>query len=52
MKLSDRLWFDSKPYPKSFMSFVQVKDYAYIVITDIKVSQESLYNSISLEHMM
>ena len=36
----------SKPYPKSFISLAQVKDYAYIVINDSKVSQDSLYNSI------
>ena len=28
--LSDRLWFDSLPYPKSFMSLMWMKDYTYM----------------------
>ena len=36
--LSDRLGFDSWPYPKSFMSLMWMKDYRYMVIDDGKVS--------------
>ena len=36
--LSDRLGFDSSPYPKSFMSLMWMKDYTYMVIDDGKVS--------------
>ena len=35
--LSDRLGFDSWPYPKSFMSLMWMKDYTYMVINDVKV---------------
>ena len=35
--LSDRLGFDSWPYPKSFMSLMWMKDYTYMVINDRKV---------------
>ena len=35
--LSDRLGFDSLPYPKSFMSVMWMKDYKYMVIDDGKV---------------
>ena len=35
--LSDRLGFDSCPYPKPFMSLMSMKDYTYIVIDDGKV---------------
>ena len=35
--LSDRLGFDSSPYPKSFMSLMCMKDYTYMVIDDEKV---------------
>ena len=35
--LSDRLCFDSWPYPKSFMSLMWMKDYTYMVIDDGKV---------------
>ena len=35
--LSDRLWFESWPYPKSFMSLMWMKDYTYMVIDDGKV---------------
>ena len=35
--LSDRLGFDSSPYPKSFMSLMWMNDYTYIVIDDGKV---------------
>ena len=35
--LSDRLGFDSWPYPKSFMSLVRMKDYTYMIINDGKV---------------
>ena len=35
--LSDRLGFDSLPYPKSFMSLMWMKDYTYMVINDVKV---------------
>ena len=35
--LSDRLGFDSWPYPKSFMSLMQMKDYTYMVTEDGKV---------------
>ena len=35
--LSDRLGFDSWPYPKSFMSLMWMKDYTYMVIDDGKV---------------
>ena len=35
--LSDRLGFDSRPYPKSFMSLIWMKDYTYVVIDDGKV---------------
>ena len=35
--LSDRLGFDSWPYPKSFMSLMWMKDYTYMVINDGKV---------------
>ena len=35
--LSDRLGFDSLPYPKSFMSLMWMKDYTYMVINDGKV---------------
>ena len=36
--LSDRLGFDSCPYPKSFMSLMWMKDYTYMLIDDEKVS--------------
>ena len=36
--LSDRLGFDSRPYPKSFMSLMWMKDYTYLVIDDENVS--------------
>ena len=36
--LSDRLGFDSWPYPKSFMSLMWMKDYTYMVIDDGKVA--------------
>ena len=36
--LSDRLRFDSWPYPKSFMSLMWMKDYTYMVIDDEKVT--------------
>ena len=35
--LSDRLGFDSRPYPKSFMSLMCMKDYTYMVINEGKV---------------
>ena len=35
--LSDRLGFESLPYPKSFMSLMWMKDYTYMVIDDGKV---------------
>ena len=35
--LSDRLGFDSWPYPKSFMSLMWMKDYTYMVIDVGKV---------------
>ena len=35
--LSDRLGFDSWPYPMSFMSLMWMKDYTYMVIDDGKV---------------
>ena len=35
--LSDRLGFDSRPFPKSFMSLMWMKDYTYMVIDDGKV---------------
>ena len=35
--LSDRLGFDSRPYLKSFMSVMWMKDYTYMVIDDGKV---------------
>ena len=35
--LSDRLGFNSWPYPKSFMSLMWMKDYTYMVIDDGKV---------------
>ena len=35
--LSDRLGFDSCPYPKSFMSLMWMKNYTYMVIDDGKV---------------
>ena len=35
--LSDRLGFDSWPYPKSFMSLMWMKDYKFMVIDDVKV---------------
>ena len=35
--LSDRLGFESWPYPKSFMSLMWMKDYTYMVIDDEKV---------------
>ena len=35
--LSDRLGFDTCPYPKSFMSIMWMKDYTYMVINDVKV---------------
>ena len=41
--LSDRLGFDSWPYPKSFMSLMWIKDYTYMVINDGKVPQVSSY---------
>ena len=34
--LSDRLRFDSSPYPKCFMSLMWMKDYTYMVIDDGK----------------
>ena len=36
--LSERLGFDSWPYPKSFMSLMWIKDYTYMLIDDGKVS--------------
>ena len=36
--LSGWLGFDSWPYPKSFMSLMQMKDYTYMVIDEGKVS--------------
>ena len=41
--MSDWLGFESRPYPKSFMSFVQMKDYTYMIIDDGKVSSVSSY---------
>ena len=41
--LSDRLECGSGPYPKSFMSLAQIKDYMYIVTDDIKFLYESFY---------
>ena len=38
INLSDRLGFDSWPYPKSFMSLMWMKDYTYMVINDGKVT--------------
>ena len=35
--LSDRLGFDSWPYPNSFMSLMWMKYYTYMVIDDGKV---------------
>ena len=35
--LSDRLEFDSGPYPMSFMRLMGMKDYTYMVIDDRKV---------------
>ena len=35
--LSDRLGFESRPYPKSFMSLMWMKDYTYMVIDDENV---------------
>ena len=35
--LSDRLGFDSWPYPKSFMSLIWMEDYTYMVIDGGKV---------------
>ena len=35
--LSDRLGFDSLPYPKSFTSLMWMKDYTCMVINDGKV---------------
>ena len=35
--LSDRLGFDSSPYPKPFMSLMWMKDFTYTVIDDGKV---------------
>ena len=35
--LNDRLGFDSRPYPKSFMSLMWMKDYTYMVIDEGKV---------------
>ena len=35
--LSDRVGFNSWPYPKSFMSLMWMKDYTYMVIDDGKV---------------
>ena len=35
--LSDRLGFDSWPYPKLFMSLMWMKDYTYMVVDDGKV---------------
>ena len=37
INLSDRIGFDSGPYPKSFMSLMWMKDYTYMVINDGKV---------------
>ena len=36
--LSDRLGFDSWPYPNSFMSLMRIKDYTYMVIDNGKVT--------------
>ena len=41
--LSDRLGFDSWPYPKSFMSLIWMKDYTYMVIDNGKVPYVSSY---------
>ena len=41
--LSDWLWFDNWPYPKSFMSLMRMKDYTYMVIDDEKVPLVSSY---------
>ena len=41
--LRDPLRFDSSPYLKSFMSFLWMKDYTYIVIDHRKVPQVSSY---------
>ena len=35
--LSDRLGFDRRPYPKSFMSLTWIKDYTYMVVDEGKV---------------
>ena len=35
--LSDRLWFDSWPYPRWFMSLMWMKDYTYMIIDSGKV---------------
>ena len=37
INLSDRLGFNSLPYPKSFTSLMWMKDYTYMVIDDRKV---------------
>ena len=41
--LSDRLGFDSWPYPKSFIILMWMKDYTYMVIDDGKVPSVSSY---------
>ena len=41
--LSDRLGFDSSPYPKSFMILMWMKDYTYMLIYDGKVLLVSSY---------
>ena len=41
--LSDRLGFDSWPYPKSFMILMWMKDYTYMVIDDGKVPKVISY---------
>ena len=43
--LSDLLGFDSWPYPKLFMSLMQMNDYIYVVIDDYKVSNASSYTT-------
>ena len=41
--MSGWLRFDIWPYPKSFMSLMQMKDYTYIVIDDKKGLLDSSY---------
>ena len=47
--LSDRLGFDSLPYPKSFMSLMWMKDYhqiilfTFILFSNFKILKKSMY---------